>query len=101
MRAYDALKAAIIAKKCVTFRQGGHTRHASPHAIGRDNSGDVNVMTFQYGGGSTSKLPSGGQWRCFRVSEISDVKENGDSWHTASDHSRHNTCVTSPDAEVR
>lgn len=95
---YSALLAAVRSKQSVTFTQGGHERRVSPHAIGRDNNGDLNVMTFQYAGTSSSGLPAGGQWRCFRVSEVSGVRTNGDLWRTASDHSRPNTCVTNPDA---
>lgn len=95
---YQILLSAVRHKKCVTFWHGGHQRRGSPHAIGRDNDGDLHVLVFQYGGTSRSGLPAGGMWRCFKVSDISGANENDDSWRTASDHSRPNTCVTHPDA---
>lgn len=99
---YEALKAAIKAKQSVTFYAQGYSRDASPHCIGWDKTGQAQVLTFQYGGGSNSGLPPGGKWRCFPVSDVSQVRANGDGWHTdPTDHSRPNKCVTQVDVEVR
>jgi hypothetical protein len=97
---YGIIRQAILDKCCLTATYQGRVRHFSPHAIGRDNDGEVHVMAFQYGGQSSKGLPMGGEWRCFNVYELHNVIRNGDPWHTGYDHSRPNTCVTHVDVRA-
>ena len=101
MDTYDFIRQAVIDRCSLTANYDGKTRSFSPHAIGRDNEGGVNVMTFQYGGYSSQGLPPGGDWRCFEVRRLQNVIRNSDQWHTSNDHSRRNTCVTKVDVEAR
>ena len=97
---YATIRQAILDRCCLSANYRGELWHFAPHALGRSNSGETNVMAFQYGGSSSKGLPPGGQWRCFRVEDLSGVYRNDDPWHTAPDHSRPNTCVTRVDVQV-
>lgn len=94
---YAILRQAIQLKRCVTAYYDLEPRHFAPHCLGESKDGHMNVLGFQYGGKSSGKLPN---WRCYHVSDLRNVTINGDQWHTASDHSRPNTCVNTVHAEV-
>jgi hypothetical protein len=98
MDSYNLIRQAILDKRSLTATYQGRVRHFSPHAIGRSDEGSRNLMAYQYDGGSSGPLP---EWRCFHISELRDVTTNNDAWHTASDHSRMNTCVTHVDVQAR
>jgi hypothetical protein len=97
---YDLIRQAVLDRCSLTATYQRRVRHFSPHAIGRSNDGQINVMGYQYAGETSTVLPPGGEWRCFEFRLLSDVRRNGDSWHTREDHSRPNTCVTQIDAQV-
>src|SRR5690348_5280902 len=97
---YAVIRQAILDRCCLSATYQGTVRHFAPHAIGQSNTGETNVMAFQYAGSSSKGLPQGGQWRCFRVADLSGVRRNEDGWHTAPDHGRPNSCVTRIDVEI-
>lgn len=95
MPVVDTIIAAINARRSVTAIWKGRERLISPHAIGRDDHGHLKMVAYQYGGYSSSRLPPGGEWRCFRVDDLTSVSVNSDPWHTNPiEHSRPNSCVT-------
>ena len=79
--AYQRLRDAMIAGKPVSLHYKGHTREVCAHVLGTKN-GLPQVLTYQYGGGSSSGLPNGGEWRCLMVGNISDVEIIDGPWHT-------------------
>ena len=79
---YHIVRQAILDKCSLSAIYQNKTRHFCPHAIGRDDSGDINIMAFQYAGQSSHRLPPNGEWRYFRVRGLSSVVRNGDAWHT-------------------
>lgn len=97
---YDIIRQAVLDKCSLTAIYQGHIRHFSPHAIGRSNDGNANVMGYQYAGQTSTQLPPDGEWRCFEVRQLSNIQRNGDGWHTREDHSKPNTCVTQIDVQV-
>lgn len=101
MTTYGIIRAAVLAKECLTATYEGRLRHFSPHCLGRNKDGGQSVMAFQYGGQSSKPLPPRGQWRCFEVNKLSSVSVNKDAWHTGFDHGRPNTCVKQVDVEAR
>lgn len=101
MDTYQTIKQAIIDHVCLTANYKGNVRHFSPHALGSNDEGEINVMTYQYGGYSNTKLPYDGDWRCFQVNLLQDVRRNDDQWHTKNDHSKRNRCVTRVDIQVK
>ncbi len=96
---YERLRAAMIAGKPVSLTYGGHRREVCAHVLGTKN-GLPQVLVFQYGGGSSSGLPPGGEWRCMMVGNIFDVEELAGSWRTDHNHSRAQTCVDQIDVEM-
>jgi hypothetical protein len=61
------------------------------------------VLCYQYGGESSNQLePSGSpaNWRCMNVEKFSRVELVDDTWHTAPNHSRPQTCVTDVDVDI-
>lgn len=96
---YKTFREAILAIKPVSFMYKGHLRLACPHVLGTKN-GLEKVLTYQYGGGSSSGLPVDGEWRCLFISEASNVQVIGDDWRTGHNHSRPQTCVDDVDVQV-
>jgi len=96
---YNSLRGAMLAGRPVSFHYKGFERLTCPHVIG-SKRGMEHVLVFQYGGGSSSGLPAGGEWRCLNVSEISNVAVIDDGWRTDTKHSRAQTCVDYVDVEV-
>jgi len=97
--AYQTIRQAIIAKKPISFDYQGHKRLACPHVIGMKN-GQQKALTYQYGGGSSSGLPPGGQWRCLFISEVHNVQVFEGEWHTGMSHTKPQTCVDHIDVQV-
>ncbi len=98
--AYRLIRQAIIDHCCLTAVYDARVRHFCPHAIGLDREGFVRVLGLQYGGESGSALPPGGNWRCFRIAGLEEVRRNPDRWRTKTGHSRPNSCVVQVDAEA-
>lgn len=96
---YSRLREAMIAGKPVSLTYRGHRREVCAHVIGT-KKGLPQVLTFQFGGGSSSGLPPGGEWRCMMVGNIQDVEIINGDWRTDSNHSRAQTCVDQVDLEV-
>ena len=97
---YALIRQAILDRTCVSANYQGSRRHFAPHCIGLGKDRAEHVMGFQYAGGSSKGLPPGGQWRCFRVADLSNVSCNSDSWQSSPDHARPNTCVVQVDVQV-
>ena len=98
-REYNALREAILARQQVACTYHGYNREICPHVLGLKN-GREKVLTYQFGGGSSSHLPPDGEWRCMFVDEISDVSTQKGPWHTGTGHSRPQTCVDDIDVEI-
>ncbi len=96
---YDQFRQAILAQRPVAFDYKGHRRLACPHVIGTKN-GLEKVLTYQYGGGSSSGLPNGREWRCLFISEVFNVEVLNGEWHTGLNHSQPQTCVDEIDVQV-
>ena len=97
---YAVLRDAIVNKKQVSCVYNGLIREICPHVIGIGKDGRETVLSFQYAGQSSTGLPPGGEWRCMRVDEMSQVSSRAGPWHTADNHSRPQTCVKEIDVEV-
>jgi hypothetical protein len=96
---YQIIRQAMLSGSPVSLFYKGHTRLVCAHVLGTKN-GLPQVLTYQYGGGSSSGLPNGGEWRCLMVGNISDVKIVEGPWRTDDNHSRAQTCVDQVDVEI-
>lgn len=101
MSNYNLIKQAIKNRQCVTCIYKGHKRKMTPHVIGT-KGGVQQALFYQYGGTSNSGLSSNSarNWRCIQVNEIESLLINSDSFQTANNHSRTQTCVDFIDVEI-
>lgn len=97
---YLELREAVLSRSPIVVRYKGYDRLVCPHTLGTKN-GREKVLTYQYGGGSSSGLPAGGEWRCMFVNELEFLGvQSDDDWHTDPRHSRPQTCVDAVDVET-
>ena len=92
---YQVCFDAILNRKQLVFDYDGKPREASPHVLGPANSEHM-LLTYQFGGDSAGGLRPGGDWRCFSVDKMSDVRVRDGTWHTRPEHTRRHTCVDEP-----
>jgi hypothetical protein len=96
---YELIRAATLAKQQVVATYKGHRRELCPHALGM-KAGRRQALFFQFGGGSTTSLPPGGEWRCIPVDGLTDVIVRAGPWHTGRGHTFPETCVDTIDVEA-
>jgi hypothetical protein len=58
------------------------------------------ALFFQFGGGSSTALPRGGDWRCIPLDGLEDVVLRDGPWHRAGGWQECETCVDEIDVEV-
>ncbi len=96
---YKVIRAATLARRQVVATYKGYRRELCPHVLGT-KEGRRQALFFQFGGGSSSVLPPGGQWRCIPVDGLEDVVVRDGPWHTGVGHERLETCVDTIDVEA-
>ena len=90
---YERCFKAIREKKRLTFVYDGEPRDVCPHVLGHTNAAEK-LFAYQVAGGSTQgKLPPEGDWRCFFVSGIEQLRAKPGPWKTAGKHTRRHSCV--------
>ena len=94
MNTDNVLSAAIRDKQCLTGLYDGAVRHFAPHALGTAADGAPAVFVFQYAGETTTGMPIGGEWRCFRLDGLSHLQINEHRWRSRSNYSlKRQTCL--------
>jgi hypothetical protein len=96
---YRLIRNAILAEQQITCVYAGHHRELCPHILGHSD-GEEKLLAFQFGGGSSTHLPPGGEWRCLSVADMRDVRTRGGPWHAGSSHRREQSCVEEVDIDV-
>ena len=96
---YELIREATLAKRQVLATYKGHRRELCPHVLGTKD-GRRQALFFQFGGGSSSALPPGGEWRCIPVDGLEDVVVRDGPWHTGVGHEHPETCVDTIDVEA-
>jgi len=99
----SASAAAVIGKRPIRARYQGLQRWFCPHRLGRNREGQIRVLCYQYGGGSSTGLQpdsSPANWRCMALEKLSGVELLEDAWRTAPNHSRPQTCVAEVDVDA-
>ena len=97
---YRLIWKAARARKQITCMYGGRYREACPHILGYKKLGQEAVFAFQFGGDSTSRLPPQGDWRCFDLDEVSEVRLRDGRWHSGTRHTKTQTCIQFVDVDV-
>ena len=100
MDTYQLIRSAVFERHCLTAIYQQRVRHFSPHCLGRNKAGGFSVLGFQYAGQSGSVLPLDGQWRCFQLRNLTEVRVNAERWRTGSGHSRPSDCVKQVDVDA-
>lgn len=98
---YSIVRQAIVNRYCLTATYKNHELKFSPYALGRSASGDLSVMALQYEGLSSNVALAVGEWRCFRINALTDLRKNNDHWRVAPDRSRPMTCVARVDVQAQ
>jgi hypothetical protein len=96
------VRTAVVSRRPIRAVYQGRDRWFCPHRLGRNHDGQIRVLCYQYGGDSGSGLQAAGSpanWRCIALEKLSRVELLEGSWHTASNHSRPQTCVTEVDVD--
>ena len=86
-------------RKQVVCMYDGHSRELCPIILGH-SQGEEKALTYQFGGGSKSGLPRGGQWRCLWLSKVSDAELRDGPWISGASHARLQGCVDVVDLDV-
>ena len=92
--AFRTFEDAILKQQQITCTYGGRYREICPHILGHSD-GEEKALVFQFGGETTSKLPRGGEWRCFRLADVRDMRIRAGEWHTGARHRSAQRCVDS------
>jgi hypothetical protein len=96
---YKLFEQAMRSRQQIVCMYGGHRRELCPIILGHSQDQEK-ALTFQFGGGSTSGLPRGGEWRCLWLSKVSDVRLRDGPWLAGSNHSQPQGCVEVVDLDV-
>ena len=96
---YRLFEKAIVERKQVICTYQGHRREVCPIILGH-TQGEERALTYQFGGGTGSKLPPGGEWRCLKLSGVSEVQLRNGRWHSGDSHKRPSGCIDVVDLDV-
>jgi hypothetical protein len=100
---YGLVWTSVSNKQPMEATYQGRPRRFCPHRLGRNRTGQLRVLCYQYGGDSQSGLQPAGSpanWRCVALEKLSRVKLVADRWHTAPNHSRPASCVVQADIDA-
>jgi hypothetical protein len=97
---YNLMLSAAKTLQQVVCDYHGYRREICPHVIGLGANGEEMILAYQFGGGSSRGLPSDGEWRCFRLQEVSNAKPQSGALYTNNSHLRPQTCVKRVEFEV-
>jgi hypothetical protein len=96
---YELFWRAILGRKQVLCIYQAFHRETCPYTLGYKD-GHEKALVFQFAGESSRRLPSGGEWRCFFLSEVRDAVTREGPWHGGGGHSRPQSCVDEIEADV-
>jgi len=100
---YSEIRQAILDKKQVIAMYNGYRRELCPHVIGLNSKGQEQCLFYQFGGESSSGTIIQGSfknWRCIPLDKLEVLEVLDGEFHTASNHSRRQSCVKIIDVEV-
>ena len=100
---YRLVWASVKNRRPIGAVYHGRRRLLCSHRLGRNKAGQFRVLCCQYGGGSDSGLEPAGSpanWGCVALEKLSKVELLDDTWRTAPNHSRPETCVAVADIDA-
>jgi hypothetical protein len=96
---YALFVQAMTERKQILCVYDGYARELCPIVLGH-TKGQEKVLVYQFAGGSSQSLPRGGDWKCFALSKVRDVRLREGPWHAADSHQRPQACVEIVDLDV-
>jgi hypothetical protein len=101
---YDVIRQAVLARDIVALDYHGSVREMCPHVLGK-TKGSPYALMYQFAGETKGGLKPDGSpdnWRCIRINELSHVavRKSEGEWHTASNYSAMQNCVSEIDVRV-
>ena len=97
---YLLLWKAIHTRKLIACVYDGCFRETCPHILGYTKLGAEALFVFQFGGESTSELRPGGDWRCFELAGMTEVRLCEGRWRSGARHSQPQGCIQFVDVDV-
>src|SRR5580658_1012815 len=94
---YHLFEQAMTGRKQVRCTYGGYLRELCPVILGHTNGEE---LAYQFAGRSNSPLRPGGQWKCLRLSKVTNGQLRDGPWHAGSSHARRQACVQAVDLDV-
>jgi hypothetical protein len=97
------LRLSVRRRQPISAVYDGCRRELCPHRLGWNRDDERRVLCYQSGGDSVSGLGEPGarsNWRCLAVEKLSQVEWTSDTWHTAPNHSRPQTCIVRVEMDV-
>jgi hypothetical protein len=96
---YALFEEAMRRRQQILCRYDGHRRELCPIILGHTDGQEV-ALTYQFAGSGSKPLPPGGQWKCLRLSKVSDVQLRDGPWHAGETHMQRQRCVAIVDLDV-
>jgi hypothetical protein len=96
---YDLIARGMVERQQVLCFYQGHPRAICPAILGHTD-GQERTLAFQFAGRSSKGLPPGGEWKCFRLVEMTRVELQSGEWHAGSSHRERQQCVKVVDLDV-
>jgi hypothetical protein len=99
---YELIRNALLEHDSLSARYQGHLRIFSPVILGT-KVGEAHVLGYQFDGTSHQPLRPDGSpenWRCLRVSDLTDVNVLPGIWHIAAKRKGSQNCIDQVDASA-
>ncbi len=96
---YALFREAILTQRPIHCRYQGKHREICPIVLGYKDR-EEKALVFQYGGQTNTRLPPGGEWRCFRLGDVSGPVLADDPWREGDRHSQPQSCVDIVDLDI-
>lgn len=99
---YDLIRNAVLKRDSLSARYQGHLRIFSPVLLGT-KMGEAHVLGYQFDGTSHQPLRPDGSpenWRCLRVSELTEVNLLPGIWHMARKRKGSQNCIDEVDVSA-
>jgi hypothetical protein len=89
---FKLIHKAILYRQQLVCTYQGYPREVCPYILGHKAGAEV-VLVYQFAGRSNRGLAVEGDWRCFQVSEMRDVKAREGPWRGDAAHRKTQRCV--------
>jgi hypothetical protein len=96
---YELFEQAMRQRAQIICRYRDHTREVCPVILGWDGTREK-ALVYQFGGGTSSKLPPGGEWRCLFLDGVTHAMVREGRWISGDSHQTGQTCVKIVDLDV-